>query len=1048
MRRSGSTCERRWPISTGPRIRLALIAGVLLAVVGTARAGWDGQLQTVPGRPNDVEVWTLDTYSVSTQLNAALMNTDGGVRDTHATPSVGTFYAPASGCFVSFQPGGGVVANGANCTLTGGILPNPPAEVRRVKHTDAGSAYAWSYDPGSLEMQFIHGPQGVRQPGAWSQLPTRPADTVQPNPALGVLSLGNEQHAVFGVGSLGFYWYRGQQLGQFIAVPPSQGIPSAAEVFPTGPEGGPPPAALLGIGLRMYRVPLLPAGAAPPMEIPLPGGPAGITSIDVNPEAGSAYGRGFGMALMNRDGGTVVLRAVPGKRPEEVGTVWQISDKQPAIPAQPVQPAQVDCLGAQVCVATVNRDSSQNVAIYRNVNPPLIAVGPGTSIPENSSGEFFIGATDNDGDPVRLTVERLDGGVPPDGGPSPLSFVATDQAGGVKLTLTSLPVCEDMDVPVQAVASDGWSAHDTSTAWNFRVIHTVGPDAPALSPNGIIVQAGRDAGVISVVEPPRPRCRIDRYYWSALSSNAEQLATNGGTAIFPTPTVLCERNGRTYFYRVQSIDEGGALSAPTDFNVQVRPWGMPSAAFGPDAGVGIDAGQTVTLVPTAEHFCQTAQGYPGVDTRWELTGAQPPPAGIHLSTAAGDPVTGSSAVTPRLVVKADECADAELTFLVRHYTRDGSGSEGPPSTVKVSVDPRWAPASTGTLTLEVDRDKVTSQTVAGSSRVTNLNCLPQRGNSVKANIRLERPDGTVVRQGEFTAPGSWGFVLDQTCGPPATYNVVGQLVDVSGAGIGGEGSLSAQAFAPVTVEVPSGATPLAPLYDSRITARCGEAARGTLEQRLPSGPCEALQLTWEQLSGPPLTQSTFSGSRIDVTTQESDFGALIGQPVKMRVSASTVGLQQEQEVRITAEPFVEVSRRTERPAGADTELLGVTVELRNTTACGVREVSHVEKLEGVDYVPGSARFNGAPVEAGLQGAELTVSGLVLEGDARSVLTYVVRPRLLGTRRFEGQSTVRGVPVSQPPEPLVSGCGCSGGGSGAMALGLAGLLGVLSRRRRR
>jgi MYXO-CTERM domain-containing protein len=1042
MRRSGSTCERRWPISTGPRIRLALMAAVLLAVVGTARADWD--VQTVQGLPNDVEVWTPDTYSVSTQINAVLMNTDGGVRDTHPAPSVGTFYAPATSCFVSFQPGGGVVKNPANCVLSTNILPQVPGELRRVKHTEAGNAYAWGYVPDTLEVQFLFATGGASKPGPWSpELPVRPVETGPRNSTLGVLSLNNEEHAVFGVKPSTFYWYRGQQLEPTIVIPPGFGsaLTLAADVFPTGLS----PTALLGTGVGMFRIPLLPGGPGTVSEVPLPGPPASVTSIDVNAEAGSPYGAGFGMALRNENGSTVVLRAVPATNPQSIGTEWKVSTLQPALPVAPVQ---VECLGAQVCVATVNRDSAQNVAIYRNVSAPVITVGPGTSIPESSTGELFVGAADTDGDPVRLTVERLDGGVPPDGGPSPLSFVAADVAGGVKLTLTSLPVCEDMDVPVQAVASDGWRAHDTRTAWNFRVIHTAGPAAPVLSPNGLIVQAGREAGVISVTGPALPRCRIDRYYWSALSPNAERLDTNGGTASFPTPTVLCEQNGRTYFYRVQSIDEGGALSAPTDFNVQVRPWGMPSAAFGPDAGVGIDAGQTVTLVPAAEHLCQTSPGYPGVDTRWELAGGQPLPEKIQLTTAGGAPVLGTSAVTPRLVVTTQECVGAELTFLVRHYTKDGSGIEGPPSTVKVSVDPRWAPVSTGTLELNPDPAKVTAQTVGGKSAVTNLNCLPQRGNSVKANIRLERPDGTVVRQGEFTAPGDWGFVLDQSCGPAATYHVVGQLLDVSGAGIGGEGSVSAQALTQVTVEVPSGAAPLDPLYEPRITARCGEAARGTLRQRLPSGPCEALPLTWEQIGGPPLTQSTFSGSRIDVTTQESDFGALIGQPVVMRVSASTVGLQREHTVPITAEPFVEVSRRTERPTGADTELLGVTVDLHNTTACGVREVNHVERLEGVDYVPGSARFNGAQVEAELHGSELTVRGLMLEGDARGVLTYVVRPRLLGPRRFEGQSLLRGIPISQPPEPLASGCGCSGGGSGAIVLGLAGLLGVLSRRRRR
>jgi MYXO-CTERM domain-containing protein len=250
------------------------------------------------------------------------------------------------------------------------------------------------------------------------------------------------------------------------------------------------------------------------------------------------------------------------------------------------------------------------------------------------------------------------------------------------------------------------------------------------------------------------------------------------------------------------------------------------------------------------------------------------------------------------------------------------------------------------------------------------------------------------------------------------------------------------------VDVPSSAPPLEPLTEPRITARCGGPATGILQQRLPEGPCGELPLTWEQIGGPPLSKTTFTGPRIDVATQETDFGALIGQSVELRVSASTVGQQRENSVLITAEPFVEVSRLTERATGTEAELLGVSLQLHNTTECGVREVIHVERLEGVDYVPGSARFNGAQVEAELMDSDLTVRGLVLEGNARGQLTYLVRPRLLEPQRFEGQSSLRGVAISQPRAEPGSGCGCSGGGSGAAAMGLAGLLMVLSRRRRR
>jgi MYXO-CTERM domain-containing protein len=171
--------------------------------------------------------------------------------------------------------------------------------------------------------------------------------------------------------------------------------------------------------------------------------------------------------------------------------------------------------------------------------------------------------------------------------------------------------------------------------------------------------------------------------------------------------------------------------------------------------------------------------------------------------------------------------------------------------------------------------------------------------------------------------------------------------------------------------------------------------------------------------------------------------------VGLRVTANTgVVSQVDQTVLITTEPFVEVRRHTEKATGTDADLIGVSVELSNTTACGVSQVEHVERLEGVDYVPGSARFNGTPVEPELMGEVLRVRGLVLEGNTTGLLTYVVRPRLLEGPRFQGQSSLRDIPISQPlEEPPPAGCGCAGGGSGGAALGLAGLLAVLLRRRR-
>jgi uncharacterized protein (TIGR03382 family) len=233
-----------------------------------------------------------------------------------------------------------------------------------------------------------------------------------------------------------------------------------------------------------------------------------------------------------------------------------------------------------------------------------------------------------------------------------------------------------------------------------------------------------------------------------------------------------------------------------------------------------------------------------------------------------------------------------------------------------------------------------------------------------------------------------------------------------------------------------------------LTARCGERATGVLEQR-PLQPCSTLEISWSHDGGIPLMRSTFTGQQFVVETQSADFAELIGESVVMHMSATTIDTAElDQEIRILPEPFVELHRRTEKATGTDVDLIGVSVELSNTTECGVSQVEHLERLEGVDYVPGSMRFNNSPVEPEVEGDTLRVRGLVLEGSTSGQLTYVVRPRLLEKSHFEGQTFIRGAPVSRPLEEPPSGCGCSGAGSGLAAIGLAGLAMALRRRRER
>jgi uncharacterized protein (TIGR03382 family) len=131
------------------------------------------------------------------------------------------------------------------------------------------------------------------------------------------------------------------------------------------------------------------------------------------------------------------------------------------------------------------------------------------------------------------------------------------------------------------------------------------------------------------------------------------------------------------------------------------------------------------------------------------------------------------------------------------------------------------------------------------------------------------------------------------------------------------------------------------------------------------------------------------------------------------------------------------------------ETVGVFTELLNTTACALQDVRVEERLEGLSYVEGSARYDGLPVQAELADGRLVVTGLPLAAGARGTLSYQVRTRLLGAATgVEGEAFRRGVLISAPLEqvPAPGACGCSGGPTAASSLALLALSRLLRRRR--
>ncbi|MDC0708130.1 hypothetical protein POL68_06585 [Stigmatella sp. ncwal1] len=665
-----------------------------------------------------------------------------------------------------------------------------------------------------------------------------------------------------------------------------------------------------------------------------------------------------------------------------------------------------------------------------------------------------LSVVDPETEPVTVTADIIESS-----GVAALTVNVRQQGNRHTLELTSGVVCEDTWYKVRITASDGHPGGTAFADLTVWIIHTAPPAKPQLASSNIVVKLGEGGpGRIEVQPPSNPECELKEYQWMAVTSDAPVLVKDGLSAATFTPpyAFLCDTGGKSYLYEVRVEDRMGLRSAPASFLVQVMPWGKPLAAFPPGTGdFHFEPQQEFkTVQPALRHGCADAP----VTALWTLERGTLPREGLQLLDAQDRAITQLPITTPALKIRSEACVGTQLLFSVENLIMDSSGLKGPPSTCQVTIDPQWKAFGPGQLSLSAPL--ATSTTVSGAAVTTDaLDCAGQRG-GVEARLRLTRMvEGTPVEESSVEqlvrvpsgSPGAWRFELADNC-EGSTYQVSGRLErNLSDWRIEngqGPGEVGNDMEVLLTVEALPLEVYLGPLENSQLTVSCGEEARGVLRQPLPTGPCSAADIVWAQEGGPALTQPLLRGQEVSVSTQEKDFGGLIGSQVELLVRADTPGGQpRRQSVAITTAPFVEVRRVSESRSSSETNLFGVAVELRNTTACGVAEVQHVERLEGLDYVANSARIDGAPVEVEWEGGALTVKGLALEGGVTRTLTYVVRPHLLGQARLAGGSSLRDIPISfEPEDEAPSGFGCQGTGPGIAALGLAALSWVFRRRR--
>ncbi|MFP2962430.1 MYXO-CTERM sorting domain-containing protein [Myxococcus sp. 1LA] len=1030
-------------------MRPLVIISLCLGVATAARANWD--VTEVPGIARTVDVFEPGVYAVSTSTQTELY--EHGVQSVVFLHSdvFGTFLSPA-GCFAVVVRPGDIISH-QNCRAAGNIIPPDPVNtvvgVRRVKHTPSGTGYA-SVALSGGGLSLLTAPTGVEGPTPWTSLNIG-AGLVSPTDVLGVAETADgAPHALFsvtGVSRTELLWYTRDVRQAQVSVSPllTSQSPRTVDLFA---GTGPYPIALFGNSDGLFRGALDPAGTTfSPVMLP-DSMPVSITSVDVNTGHGSVHGEGFGLAVgVGANGEPAVLGAVPASSADNAGTQWRFHPafEGSALPGAPqAVPLEVSCIGSAFCLFILDQPGF-NVVTYVNANAPVLDVGSAPILVEESgTATARFTATDADFDAVRVS---MDASASP--GADLVGFNIVEHPDQLDVTLVPRrPVCKDEVGQLRIHASDGLATHDVSAAVAFQVVNTQGPARPTVSPTRTSTLASGEPRVFNA-QPASEACPAVRYIWTPVSgqSGAQLLTQNGGAqATFTPPDVVCQSSSVSYSYEVRGVDEGGLPSSvPAIFTVDVEPWGRPMAPFGPGATRTLTSGEgaSVDLVPDALHACVGTPGLPSVLTEWRLTdGASGLPAGVTVRAADGTPVPLDTAVgTERLRVEAAECAHGTLSLSVRNrMSINGGGTqEGPEAALRVQVEPSLEDVSTGSLELGVVPSGDGAVAIALD---TSLNCVDAR--TLKARVFLETLSGEALDSAVVPVPGTWRPALPQSC-TLESYRVRGELFDDSEGPVREGGRASA--------EVPNRPLPaqLGALEADALVARCGQGASATLTQMIPPEACGAVAISWSQVSGPALSEVSLAGPSVTVSTQETGLEALVGQSITLRVLADAGGgntATTEHVLPIGSERFVDVRHTTESPTASEKGLVGVVVELRNTTACEVGSLRYLERVDGLEWVPGSVKLDGAAVEVQAVDGGFVLEDVRLPSQGSRTLTYVGRSTLLSSPRLGGEVSLNGVPVSgdaEPPAP-VSGCGCSGGGSGAAVFGLAALARVLRRRK--
>ncbi|MBI3184131.1 MAG: hypothetical protein HYZ28_18515 [Myxococcales bacterium] len=652
-------------------------------------------------------------------------------------------------------------------------------------------------------------------------------------------------------------------------------------------------------------------------------------------------------------------------------------------------------------------------------DPPVATPSSLTLEPGGDAGVIVASAAGTGCAPQSLSwAEQTDSGFP--------NF----RDGGFLIVYPLAQNCGPSPITADYVATasglDGTaSASPVQVTLNVRDI----PDQPTVQPDAAVWQLG--AGPVTFTASSVGGCPPLGYAWSELGDSGYPWFPNGGLLMVDAgPT--CSSSSVVARYSVTATGDGG-VSLPTEVTLTIPATDLQLAPnAGPNWSVDQDGGTVTSVASEAPGSC------PALSWRWR-----------HKSGPLFDWDAGPSASSNELQVRIPNQCDPLFGTATYGVVAIGSMVTSIETDVTVDVmEVKPNPLDQATLTV-IANDRALPSRAEGSVNVQGLTCMDRRYFTIRVQLY---GDAGLESEAIVDAGAPFTLYTRHACAG-GNFDVVASIAD-SGTPVADAG-----VFLPGT---PAG---LVAVFGGSAFARCGEPLQATLQATFPEPHCNYQEVAWRIVDGGlrflELSPGQVArGNELTLTSGELELHEMIGQEFQLEVVAdagwdsvsTSVG------VRVSVEQdFIAVEHRTDPPIASEATVLGMTLLITNRTpqvferSCDVKNLVLHEELDGLRYVPGTARLRGQPAEAKQDGDFLYVSIPSLEAGETAKLTYMARPPLLGKPKPHGRVLINGVPVSGKDRGIGAPdrrpvCGCTAGDGLTLAAGAA-LLALLRRRAR-